>query len=202
MDPHKITIQHYENNHLRFWEGTKDHDVNQNYAALQTRLPGIEGVKILDFGCGPGRDLKHFAVRGYTATGLDGCPSFCDMAREYSGCEVWQQDFLELSLPTSEFHGIFANASLFHIPKKRLLISLEKLHSSLIDEGILFCSNPRGDREYFDGTRYGNYMEFGEYKTFFEEAGFEIVEHYYRPFGFPREEQPWLAIVAKKLSST
>ncbi|MCM8537833.1 MAG: class I SAM-dependent methyltransferase [Lentisphaeraceae bacterium] len=199
MNPHEQTIQHYESNHRSFWEGTKDHDVNQNYAALQTRLPGIDGIRILDFGCGPGRDLKHFSQRGYTATGLDGCETFCEMAREHSGCEVLQQNFLKLSLPMSEFHGIFANASLFHIPKSILSENLKKMHRALKKEGILFCSNPRGDGEYFDGSRYGNYMEFEEYQSFFEEAGFEIIDHYYRPFGFPREEQPWLAIVAKKL---
>ncbi|MCM8530501.1 MAG: class I SAM-dependent methyltransferase, partial [Lentisphaeraceae bacterium] len=189
MNPHAQTIEHYESNHLSFWEGTKDHDVNQNYAALQTRLPGIDGVKILDFGCGPGRDLKHFSERGYIATGLDGCEAFCEMAREFSGCEVWHQDFLELTLPDSEFHGVFANASLFHTPKNLLSENLKKLHTTLKTDGILFCSNPRGDREYFDGTRYGNYMELDEYQSFFEGAGFEIIEHYYRPFGFPREEQ-------------
>ena len=199
LNPHQLTILHYQNNSESFWEGTKDHDVNQNYAALQTRLPGIEGVKILDLGCGPGRDLKHFAKRGYTPTGLDGCPNFCEMAREYSGCEVWQQDFCDMTLPTEHFNGIFANASLFHIPRSSFLSALKQLHNSLLENGILFCSNPRGDREQFDGRRYGNYMEYEEYEEFFKLAGFEILDHYYRPHGWPREEQPWLAMVMKKL---
>ena len=199
IDPHKSTILHYEANSKSFWEGTKDHDVNQNYAALQTRLPRSGDVKILDFGCGPGRDLKHFLNRGYTPIGLDGCETFCEMAREYSGCEVWHQDFRKLNLPDDFFTGIFANASLFHIPKIQLRDVLCQLYISLKSGGVLFCSNPRGDGEYFDGTRYGNYMEFPDYEDFLQESGFEIIDHYYRPHGFQREEQPWLAIVSKKI---
>ena len=199
IDPHKITIMHYQANSESFWEGTKGHDVNQNYAALQTRLPRSGDVRILDFGCGPGRDLKHFLNRGYIPTGLDGCESFCEMARECSDCEVLHQDFRELDLPESHFDGIFANASLFHIPKSQFKEVLLQLNTALKEEGILFCSNPRGDGEYFDGSRYGNYMEYPEYEKFFKAAGYEIIDHYYRPQGWPREEQRWLAIVAKKL---
>ena len=193
------TIQHYQENSESFWEGTKDHDVSQNYAALQTRLPAFTGMNILDFGCGPGRDLYHFKHnRGHHPIGIDGCENFCNMAREYSGCEVWHQDFCELDLPSAHFHGIFANASLFHIPRVHLPRVLKELHESLKDSGILFTSNPRGSCENFDGRRYGNYMEFDEYSKILNDAGFEVIDHYYRPTGWPREEQPWLAVVSQK----
>ncbi len=192
------TLSYYQENALSFWEGTKEHDVVQNYAALQTRLPGKTGMRILDFGCGPGRDLKYFKGRGHIPTGLDGCEKFCQMAREFSGCEVWQQEFTDLNLPENYFDGIFANASLFHVPGVKLLDVLKKLCGTLKGGGVLFSSNPRGNREYFDGTRYGNYMEFDVYENFLNSAGFEVIDHYYRPFGFPKEEQPWLAVVSRK----
>ena len=193
-----LTIEHYQNSSHAFWEGTKDHDVTQNYAALQSRLPARTGMHILDLGCGPGRDLKYFKSRGHFPIGLDACENFCEMARTHSGCEVWHQDFCKMDLPLNHFHGIFANASLFHVPKIHLSHVLNTLYSSLQTNDILFSSNPRGSREYFDGKRYGNYMEFTEYKDYLEKAHFTVVDHYYRPTGWPREEQPWLAVVAKK----
>jgi SAM-dependent methyltransferase len=193
------TISHYQENSESFWQGTKNHDVDQNYAALQARLPGIQGVNILDFGCGPGRDLKYFSDCGYTVTGLDGCANFCSMARAYSGCEVLEQNFCKLELPSEMFHGIFANASLFHIPKNEFIDVLKILNLSLLDDGLLFCSNPRGTGDGFDGSRYGNYMEYEEYKACLRLAGFEVIDHYYRPAGRPREEQHWLAIIARKV---
>lgn len=192
------TLEHYEVNAKSFWEGTKDHDVDQNYAALQTNMQALTGMTILDFGCGPGRDLRHFKKRGHTAIGLDGCEAFCSMARQNSGCEVWHQDFCTLELPENFFDGIFANASIFHIPKVHLSIALSQLNSSLKTGGVLFSSNPRGSSENFDGARYGNYMEFEEYEKLLIDSGFEVVDHYYRPAGWPRADQPWLAVVSRK----
>lgn len=193
------TLEHYQNNAESFWEGTKDHDVDQNYAALQTNMRALSGMTVLDFGCGPGRDLIHFTKRGHTAIGLEGCQAFCEMARKHSGCEVWHQDFCDISLPEDFFDGVFANASLFHVPRKLLPEVLVRLNKSLKSDGILFSSNPRGNGENFDGSRYGNYMEFEEYEDFLKTAGFEVVSHYYRPTGWPREEQPWLAVVSRKV---
>ncbi len=195
----RLTLEHYQNNAESFWEGTKDHDVDQNYAALQTNMRALSGMTVLDFGCGPGRDLIHFTKRGHKVIGLEGCEAFCEMARKNSGCEVWHQNFCDISLPELFFDGIFANASLFHVPKNLLPDVLAKMHISLKEEGILFSSNPRGDREQFDGRRYGNYMEFEEYSSLLLDAGFEVIDHYYRPTGWPREEQPWLAVVSRKV---
>jgi SAM-dependent methyltransferase len=94
------------------------------------------------------------------------------------------------------FDGVFANASLFHVPSQELPRVLGELHKALRPRGILFSSNPRGEGEGWSGQRYGNYMELDASKAYLEEAGFEVIRHYYRPSGKPRWEQPWLAIVA------
>jgi SAM-dependent methyltransferase len=95
------TLSHYALNPQGFWQGTKDHDVNQNIDALLSNIDKKGPLKILDFGCGPGRDLKVFSELGHTAYGLDGLEAFCQMARDYSGCEVFQQDFIEVKLEGS-----------------------------------------------------------------------------------------------------
>ena len=82
--------------------------------------------------------------------------SFVEMARAESGCEVWHQDFLALDLPAERFDGIFANASLFHVPRAELPRVLRELHAALKPAGVLFCSNPRGSNEEgWNGGRYG-----------------------------------------------
>jgi len=194
------TLRHYEQNALGFWEGTKDHDVAQNVSALLDALPSGVKLDILDFGCGPGRDLLYFKNLGHRAVGLDGSRSFCEMARAYSGCEVLEQDFLRLDLPRASFDGIFANASLFHVPSQELPRVLRELRAALKSGGVLFSSNPRGQQEGWSGERYGNFMELPTYQNFLEDAGFELVRHYYRPEGKAREEQPWLAVVSRRRS--
>ncbi len=194
------TLAHYEANASSFWQGTRDHDVRQNYAALINNLEGGAPLSILDFGCGPGRDLVHFRSLGYDAVGLDGCPSFCVMAREHSGCEVLEQDFLALALPPLRFDGVFANASLFHVPSDDLPHVLRDLRAALRPRGVLFSSNPRGNNdEGWQGERYGCFWEIERWRTMLRNAGFEEISHYYRPSGKPREQQPWLATVWRKI---
>ena len=193
------TLGYYEGRVEDFWAGTRDHDVRQNLDALLQAIEAPAPWTILDFGCGPGRDLKTFATLGHSAVGLEGTPSFVAMAREYSGCEVWQQDFLHLALPAARFDGIFANASLFHVPQQELPRVLRDLHATLKPGGVLFSSNPRGDNSAgWNGGRYGAYHDIEAWRAYVTAAGFAEVHHYYRPPGLPREQQPWLASVWRR----
>jgi SAM-dependent methyltransferase len=193
------TLDDYNRNAEGFREGTRDHDVSQNIQALLRHIRGSAPFTILDFGCGPGRDLRAFNRLGHCAIGLDGAESFVAMARADSGCEVWHQDFLALDLPAGRFDGIFANASLFHVPRQELPRVLRQLHAALKPGGVLFSSNPRGGNdEGWSGNRYGAWHDYETWKALLEGAGFEALEHYYRPAGLPREQQPWLASVWRK----
>jgi SAM-dependent methyltransferase len=194
-----VTLDHYNSHAQNFWEGTRDHDVSQNRDALLQSVHGAGPFRILDFGCGPGRDLKVFRDLGHEAIGLEGAALFVELARDYSGCEVWQQDFLQLSLPGEYFDGIFANASLFHVPSQELPRVLRELWATLKPEGVLFSSNPRGDNEEgWSGQRYGCYYDWARWRELVTGAGFVEINHYYRPPGLPREQQPWLASVWRK----
>lgn len=192
------TLDHYESRAEAFWEGTRDHDVTQNYAAFLGAIERRDTSRLLDFGCGPGRDLAYFHGLGHDAVGLDGCAAFCAMARERTGCEVLHQDFLELSLEDASFDGVFANASLFHVPGRELPRVLGELRRALRPRGVLFSSNPRGDKEGWYGERYGAYFELDGWRELVNKAGFEEIAHYYRPQGLPRSEQPWLASVWRR----
>jgi SAM-dependent methyltransferase len=195
-----ITLGHYNKHADSFWSGTRDHDVSQNRDALLQQLRGPGPFRILDFGCGPGRDLKVFRDLGHEAIGLDGAERFVELARCFSGCEVWHQDFLKLALPPEFFDGIFANAALFHVPSRELPRVLRELWATLKQDGVLFSSNPRGENEEgWNGQRYGCYYNLETWRKLVTAARFAEIKHYYRPSGIPREQQPWLASVWRKI---
>ena len=195
----EVTIGHYERTAEDFRNGTQDHDVSQNYRALLEAIEGDPPFSILDLGCGPGRDLRHFRSLGHDATGLDGSKEFAAMARSFSGCEVLHQDFFAMDLPESRFDGVFANASLFHVPSQELPRVLLELSRTLKPRGVLFCSNPRGNNEEgLSGDRYSCFFDLTTWRDFVTAAGFMEVRHYYRPPGLPRYKQCWLATVLRK----
>jgi SAM-dependent methyltransferase len=191
-----LTLQHYNQRARDFLEGTREHDVSQNIGALLRHIQAEPPFRILDFGCGPGRDLRAFSRLGHSAVGLEGATEFVAMARTGSGCEVWQQDFLQLALPGAHFDGVYANAALFHVPSRELPRVLAQLRATLKPGGVLFSSNPRGaNEEGWNGGRYGAYHDLDAWRRYLTGAGFIELEHYYRPTGLPFEQQPWLASV-------
>lgn len=193
------TLEHYDRHAEGFRAGTRDHDVSQNIQALLRAISGDPPFDILDLGCGPGRDLKEFLRLSHRPVGLDGCASFVRMAQADAGCEVWHQDFLALRLPPERFDGVFANASLFHVPTAELPRVLRDLHDALRPGGVLFSSNPRGDnQEGWNNGRYGVYHDLDSWRRYLTGAGFSEIGHYYRPAGLPREQQPWLASVWRR----
>ncbi len=196
------TLDHYERAAEDFWQGTQHHDVSQNHAAFLAHIDAPPPFSLLDFGCGPGRDLHYFAALGHEAVGLDGCARFCEMAQAHSGCRVLHQDFLRLSLERERYHGIFANASLFHVPSQELPRVLGQLRASLKQRGVLFCSNPHGhNEEGWSAGRYSCFHDLTTWRRYLEAAGFLELAHYCRPENKPRHQQPWLATVWRSTQS-
>lgn len=196
----ETTLAYYAQCAESYREGTREHDVSQNISALLAHIEGRSPFTILDFGCGPGRDLQAFTALGHIAVGLDGVERFAGMARTCSGCEVWQQNFLDLRLPDAHFDGVFANASLFHIPRQELPRILGELRATLKPGGVLFCSNPRGNNEEgWRSGRFGSFHDIESWRRIVTAAGFVELTHYYRPAGVPCERQPWLASVWRKI---
>ena len=115
-----ITLTHYNEHADSFWSGTRDHDVSQNRDALLQHSARSRAVSDSRLRLWARTRPEIFHDLGYEAIGLEGAERFVELARDYSGCEVWHQDFLKLALPAEFFDGIFANASLFHVPSQEL----------------------------------------------------------------------------------
>ena len=195
----RATLESYDERADEFWRGTRDHDVSQNIGELLRHIEGEPPFTILDFGCGPGRDLQTFSALGHVAVGLEGAPRFAAMARKQSGCEVLEQDFLRPDLPQERFDGVFANAALFHVPSQELPRVLAALRAALKPRGVLFSSNPHGHNdEGWQRGRYGAYHDLETWRRYLTAADFVELSHYYRPAGLPRAQQPWLASAWRK----
>ena len=193
------TINYYDGHAPAFWNGTKDHNVTQNYDALLSAIDAKPPFTLLDLGCGPGRDLAYFQGLGHIAIGLDGSAQFAEMARLHSGAEVWVQDFIDLDLPKSHFDGVFANASLFHVPMEDIETTLTALWRTLRPGGVLFSSNPRGnDEQGFSGGRFGVFYRDQTWMALVERCGFNLVRQYFRPPNAPPHQQSWFATVWRK----
>ena len=163
------------------------------------RLRAIPPIPFLIWAVGPGETSATSDHWATTRWGLDGSTEFVAMARPYSECEVLQQDFLAMALPERRFDGIFANASLFHVPSQELPRVLAGLSETLRSRGVLFCSNPRGNNEEgLSGDRYCCFFDHDTWRDYVTAAGFFQVRHYYRPPGLPCHKQWWLSTVWRK----
>lgn len=148
----KKTQDFYNQNAAEFFEGTVAADMMQNYKPFLERLP--KGAKILDAGCGSGRDSLAFKKLGYEVTAIDGSEELCKLASKYIGQEVKHIQFQELDFE-NEFDGIWACATLLHVPSQELSVVIESLVKALKKDGVLYVSFKYGD---FEGERNGRYF--------------------------------------------
>ena len=163
-------------------------------------MDGPGPYSILDFGCGPGCDLMHFTSLGHEAVGLDGSAELAALARKHPAARCCIKTFSPSTYPRARLM-VCSRMRRLHVPRQELPRVLQELWQTLKPGGILFSSNPRGDnQEGFNGTRFGSFHSLEAWRGYISAAGFEELTHYYRPEGRPRDEQPWLAVVAKKVS--
>lgn len=194
-----LTIAAYDRMAQAYWEETQHRDLTADYDLFLSHLEGGGPLDLLDLGCGPGRDLRYFARLGHRATGVDGSAHFVAMARAYSGCPVLQQDLLALQLPAESYDGVFASASLFHVPPEKLPAVLTAVHSALRPCGVLLGLNPRGrDEQGWLGDRFCCYYRLTTWQRHLRAAGFAELARAYRPPGFPRARQHWVTTVWRK----
>ena len=148
------TLDYYNKNSEEYFNSTLNVDMTNTYKAFLKLVP--KGGKILDLGCGSGRDSMNFMKLGYEVTAVDGAKELAKKASVLLGKEVIVSTFEELKLK-EKFHGIWACASLLHIKREDLKIVLNNLYNNLEDNGVFYMSFKYGEKEYVDDkNRYFN----------------------------------------------
>jgi len=135
------TIEYYELNADKYTKQTENIDMQQMYEAFVPFVP--QGGRILDVGCGTGRDLKWFREHGYQAEGLEPAPALAEVSRMRSGASVQESRAEELNI-LARYDGIWACASLLHVPRELLPDTIRRLISALKPEGILYMCFKKG----------------------------------------------------------
>lgn len=145
------TLEFYQANAHVFAESTLAVDMSGLYAEFEPFLP--LSAKILDAGCGAGRDLKYFASRGYDAIGIDASSKLVEIAKRQSSCKVQCKTFEQITW-RDEFDGIWCCASLLHVPTNQLVDVFRRLKSALKPEGVLYVSFKYGREEKVRNGRW------------------------------------------------
>ena len=194
------TLTYYQENAQAYYQKHKDDDLSTNYALFQKAWLHKTKKRILDFACGPGRDILYFQKRGYKVEAFDACPEFCEIASEINTLTVECKNFYDLDLKKNYYDGVFANSVIFHIEPQELNQILREIHQSLAENGVFFSNIPLlHPTNTEDNGTFINLMKKEEYLKNLENAGFKIIEAELRPLFLPVEEQNWLAVLAQKL---
>jgi SAM-dependent methyltransferase len=189
-------IEYYNVNAETFFTGTVNADMSAWRDKFETYV--TDGGRILDAGCGSGRDSRAFKQHGYSVVAIDASKEMCRRASELLSQEVWQMKFDEISFE-DEFDGIWACASLLHVPEKELPAIMKKLKKALTDKGVLYASFKYGEGTVMRGER--TFVDFTEdtLRDFLEASGFAVKEcditHDIRP---GRGDEIWVNAIGEK----
>ncbi len=191
------TLSYYERKAEQFYHNT----VSVNFSETQNRFLSKlkKGAVILDFGCGSGRDTKYFLSQGYCVEAIDGSLELCKLASQYSGIPVRHMFFQDLA-EINKYDGIWACASILHLPQKELADVMHKMQRALKDDGIIYTAFKYG---VFSGERNGRYftdMTEEKFADFMEKAGGLRIEEQWITFDARpgRGEERWLNIILRK----
>lgn len=197
MSEQNKTIEYYNKHAEEFCAATKDADMSYCYEKFKQYVK--PSGKILDVGCGSGRDSKRFMEDGYQIEAIDASEEICKLASEYIGQQVKCRR-IEAIAYENEFDGIWACASLLHIAKEEMPVVIEKLCKALKKDGIIYASFKLGSGERFaDGRFFNDYTEKEIVEVFGGQRGFEIKECFVtEDVRKEREGKKWINVIAGK----
>ena len=194
------TLDYYNKNSEEYFNSTLNVDMTNTYKEFLKLVP--EGGKILDLGCGSGRDSMNFMKLGYEVTAVDGAKELAKKASALLGKEVIVSTFEELELK-EKFHGIWACASLLHIKREDLKTVLNNLYNNLDDNGVFYMSFKYGEKEYVDDkNRYFNCFTDESIISFINEnTKYNILDLYITEDKLGRvNEVKWVNLICNKKS--
>ena len=191
------TIDYYNNHAQEYFDFTVKADMSEQYEQFLKFVK--RGGKILDFGCGSGRDSLYFKNKGYDVTAIDGSEEMCKLARAYTGLDVKCMNFYDFN-EVDSYDGIWACASLCHLPRKDLLDILIRLRNALMEKGHICMSLKNGQGEEITPEgRFYSYLDLAAAEELFEQANLdEVVVYMSKSVNNPDETKFWNNFVLKK----
>lgn len=190
------TIDYYNQNAEAFVQSTLHADMHEHYDRFLPYLP--DQARLLDLGCGSGRDTLYFLKQGYSVVPVDGSAEVCKEAETILGVDVRCLRFEDLDYH-NEFDGVWACASLLHVPKADIMTVMKKVTEALKPNGVLYASFKYGCGEGFKGERFFNYYKEDFIDSVLPDAGFICKEFWVSDDVRPdRQEEKWLNLIAIK----
>ena len=190
-------LKYYDDHAASFAENTVTVDFSEiRNRFLQKLNPGAE---LLDFGCGSGRDTEAFLQQGFQVTAVDGSENLCRIASEYTGIPIRKMLFHELN-ETEKYDGIWACASILHVPRISLPDILERMKKAVKGNGIIYVSFKYGTFERVRDGRYFTDLTEDSFADLISQIdGLQIEDEWVSADVRPgREEQKWLNIILRK----
>lgn len=191
------TLNYYNKNAREF----ADETVNVNFTEIQDLFLEYvpEGGKILDFGCGSGRDTKYFLNKGYNVDAIDGSEELCKIASNYTEISVKKMKFEELDC-IGVYDGIWACASILHVANKELPNILRKMTDAVKNGGVIYTSFKYGEFEGYRNGRYFIYHTEASFKKIIEDIPKLVIEKLWvsDDVRVERGEEQWLNLILRK----
>jgi len=196
-----MTLKYYQDNAQTFFDGTVNVDMSSLYETFTEHL--APGARVLDAGCGSGRDAKAFLEMGYQVEAFDASPAMVKLAREHTGLPVQLMTFADVEWK-EEFDGIWCCASLLHVPAVELPDVMRRLAAALKPGGVWYVSFKYGDGEReVDGRRFTDMDEVGLRTLLGKIAGIDVIELWMTKDKRPERDEIWVnGVVANYRTSS
>lgn len=165
--------------------------------------------KILDLGCGPGRDAKFFVERGHKVVGVDISSQMVALARvSVPTAEFIISDIESLNLTPESVDAIWASSSLLHVSKQAMPGVLANIYRSLKPGGIFYVSMKKGtgeelkaDLRYGGVEKFWNYVDEVELIKLLTNQGFQILEQETHEKSTSYQTHPWISVISQKANN-
>lgn len=197
MKSNNSTINYYNSKAKDFVSDTVDVAFTEIQDIFLEYVP--TGGRILDFGCGSGRDTKYFLTKGYEVEATDGSEELCRIAGEYTGIKVKQMLFEELD-EVEAYDGVWACASILHMEKKHLPDIMRRITDATKNGGTVYTSFKYGDFEGVRNDRFFTYLTEESFGELLEQVPELRIEKMWvsADVRAERGEERWLNIVMSK----
>jgi 2-polyprenyl-3-methyl-5-hydroxy-6-metoxy-1,4-benzoquinol methylase len=195
-----MSIEFYEQNAEDFFRRSVDADMLPQLTRFAELLPA--SGRVLDAGCGSGRDAKAFAAQGFDVTATEAAPRLAELARRHTGFDIQVMTFDQMDWREA-FDGIWACASLLHVPRAELPATLRRLRTALVPGGVWFMSFKYGDQEReVASRRFTDLDEAGGARLLDQVGGLELISTEVTGDVRPdKAHERWLSLFCRRIGA-